>query len=253
MLARGSPIFLKRHCGSALEQFLTRVPAAMERDKFPRAPGRKFCLLLASAGMVGYNLVFVAGMGGMISFFNQVRRAPFMELTFLCPNCGVVNHVRSLEAAGRGICSQCRVGHSLHCELVEDGQLRACPWCATTDLYIQKDFPQGLGLFIVIVGFVISTIFWYLERPLFTYLVLLASALLDMVLYYRVPDVTICYRCLSQIRGAGSNPENRFHPFDLAVGERYRQERLRIEELRKRGGSVEPSSTPLSGPPLKNT
>ena len=176
-----------------------------------------------------------------------------MELTFLCPNCGVVNHVQSLEAAGRGTCTQCRVGRLLHCELVEDGQLRACPWCATTDLYIQKDFPQGLGLFIVIVGFVISTIFWYLEMPLFTYLVLLASALVDMVLYYRVPDVTICYRCLSQIRGAGSNPENRFHPFDLAVGERYRQERLRIEESRKRGESVEPSSPPLSSPPLKNT
>src|SRR5271166_749881 len=36
MLARASPIFLKRHCGSALEHFLTRVPAAME-DKFSRA------------------------------------------------------------------------------------------------------------------------------------------------------------------------------------------------------------------------
>ena len=135
-----------------------------------------------------------------------------MELTFLCPNCGVVNHVPSLAAAGRGTCSQCRTERSLHCELVEGGQLLACPWCATTDLYIQKDFPQGLGLFIVIVGFVISTVFWYLEMPLFTYLVLLASALLDMVLYYRVPDVTICYRCLSQVRGAGSNPEAGFIP-----------------------------------------
>ena len=78
-----------------------------------------------------------------------------------------------------------------------------------------------------------------------TYLVLLASALLDMVLYYRVPDVTICYRCLSQVRGPGSNPESRFRPFDLAVGERYRQERIRIEELRKRGGpvGVRPSRT----------
>ena len=43
-------------------------------------------------------------------FFNQVRRARFMELTFLCPNCGVVNHVPSLAAAGRGTCSQCRTG-----------------------------------------------------------------------------------------------------------------------------------------------
>lgn len=172
-----------------------------------------------------------------------------MELTFLCTNCGVVNHVQSLEAAERGTCSRCRAERTLHRELVEDGQLRACPWCATSDLYIQKDFPQGLGLFIVIVGFVISTIFWYLERPLLTYLILLVSALLDMLLYYRVPDVTICYRCLSQIRGLGSNPENRFHPFDLALGERYRQERIRIEELRKRGRSTEPTSSTLSSTP----
>jgi hypothetical protein len=185
----------------------------------------------------------------MVHFFNQVRPALFMELTFLCSDCGAVNQVRSLETAERGICLQCRAERSLHCELVEDGQLRACPWCATSDLYIQKDFPQGLGMFIVIVGFVISTIFWYLERPLFTYLVLLASALLDMLLYYRVPDVTICYRCLSQIRGAGSDLENRFHPFDLAVGERYRQERLRIEELRKRVENVEPTSSHLSSTP----
>jgi hypothetical protein len=83
--------------------------------------------------------------------------------------------------------------------MVGDGRLEGCPWCATGELYIQKDFPQGLGLFIVIVGFAISTVFWYLERPLVTYAVLLGSALLDLALYYRVPDVTICYRCLSQV------------------------------------------------------
>ena len=42
----------------------------------------------------------------------------------------------------------------------------------TNDLYIQKDFPTGLGLFIVLVGFAISTVFWYYEMPILTYLVL---------------------------------------------------------------------------------
>ncbi len=172
-----------------------------------------------------------------------------MELTFLCPGCGAVNHVTPLEVAERGTCSQCSADRSIHRELIEDGQLRACPWCATSDLYVQKDFPQGLGLAIVLVGFVVSTIFWYLEKPVFTYLILLASALLDMILYYRVPDVTICYRCLSQIRGRGSNPENRFHSFDLAVGERYRQERLRIEGLRKRGDNPKRSASSMSSLP----
>jgi hypothetical protein len=121
--------------------------------------------------------------------------------------------------------------------------LASCAWCATDDLYIQKDFPQGLGLAIVIAGFVVSTVFWYYERPLPAYFVLLASALLDMVLYYRVPDVTICYRCLGQYRGAGSNPAGRFKPFDLAIGERYRQERLRAELLRQDRPPIEDPAT----------
>jgi hypothetical protein len=157
-----------------------------------------------------------------------------------------------VEAADQGTCDHCGVGHHLHPGAIENSQLLACPWCATTDLYVQKDFPQGLGLFIVIVGFVISTIFWYFEKPLITYVVLLASALLDLVLYYRVPGVTICYRCLSQLRGAGSNPGESFHSFDLAVGERYRQERLRIQELRRRGEAAGTSAASADGDAAKN-
>ncbi len=167
---------------------------------------------------------------------------PFMELTFECPQCKTTNHVLDVESSSQGRCRHCQSVRDLHAGAIgEGGVLDACPWCGTADVYIQKDFPQGLGLFIVVVGFAVSTVFWYYERPVLTYLVLLASALLDMILYYRVPDVAICYRCLSQIRGPGSNPEGRFQPFDLAVGERYRQERIRIEAIRKRGDSVAPS------------
>ncbi len=93
---------------------------------------------------------------------------------------------------------------------------------------------------IVVVGFVISTIFWYRDEPLPALGVLLLSALADMVLYRLVPDVTICYRCLSQYRGAGANPEGRFQGFDLAIGERYRQERIRAEQLRSQGSTSSP-------------
>jgi hypothetical protein len=162
-----------------------------------------------------------------------------MELTFACPNCGAVNRALSVESAPEAACRACGQARSLRPESFEEGRLRSCAWCATEDLYIQKDFPQGLGLLIVLVGFGISTVFWYFERPIPAYLVLLASALLDMVLYYRVPDVTICYRCLGQYRGAGVNPAGRFAPFDLAIGERYRQERLRAEQLRARQAAAD--------------
>jgi len=168
-----------------------------------------------------------------------------MELTFECPQCKMIDHVDDLESAAQARCRHCQAVRDLRPEAIDDGgALAACPLCGTSDVYIQKDFPQGLGLAIVCVGFAVSTVFWYYENPIPAYLVLLASALLDMILYYRVPDVAICYRCQSQFRGPGSNPDGRFGPFDLAIGERYRQERLRIEELRQRGDSVKSSSSP---------
>ena len=67
-----------------------------------------------------------------------------------------------------------------------------------------------------------------------------------------MPDVTICYRCSCQVRGAGSNPDGRYQPFDLAIGERYRQERIRAQQLRERGAShvgqaFEPDDPAASG------
>jgi uncharacterized C2H2 Zn-finger protein len=169
----------------------------------------------------------------------HVRRVRDMELTFSCPTCGAVGRVSSLETAAEAECRQCGTTWPLRSEAIQGGQVHACPRCMTTDLYIQKDFPQGLGLFIVGVGFAISTVFWYYEMPISAYLVLVVSMLLDLVMYHVVGDVTICYRCLSQLRGTGTNPEGRFRPFDLASGERYRQERFRAEELRQRGARTE--------------
>ena len=162
-----------------------------------------------------------------------------MELTFSCPNCGTVGQVEALPTAEQAVCRRCGFTRPLHPEAVSEGGLVACPWCLTTDLYIQKDFPQALGLFIVLVGFAISTVFWYYEMPIATFAVLLVSALLDGVLYYTVPDVTICYRCLCQARGDGSHPDGRFPPFDLAIGERYRQERIRAQQLREREATID--------------
>jgi hypothetical protein len=165
-----------------------------------------------------------------------------MELTFECPKCKMIDHVDAVESAAEACCRHCRTVRALHPEAIDsEGALTACPLCGTSDVYLQKDFPQGVGLAIVCVGFAVSTVFWYYENPIPAYLVLLASALLDMILYYRVPNVAICYRCQSQFRGPGSNPDGRFGPFDLAIGERYRQERIRIEELQRRGDTVKSS------------
>ena len=172
-----------------------------------------------------------------------------MELTFECPACHTVGHLAAVETATSASCRSCGDARELRPGACAADGIQSCPWCATEDLYVQKDFPQGLGLAIVLVGFAISTVFWYQDRPLPALSVLLVSALADMALFYLVPNVTICYRCLSQYRGAGANPGGRFQAFDLAVGERYRQERLRVDELRGRAnwpGSGASSPAPPS-------
>ncbi|MEO6808271.1 MAG: hypothetical protein ABI353_04080 [Isosphaeraceae bacterium] len=162
-----------------------------------------------------------------------------MELTYECSQCEAVGRVDRVEDASTATCARCQAVRELSNKAIaDDGSLTACPWCSTEELYIQKDFPHGLGLAIVVSGFAVSTVFWYFYLPVLAFAVLLSTAALDVMLYYFVPDVTICYRCLSQIRGPGSAPEDRFRPFDLEVGERYRQERLRVEELRQRGASA---------------
>jgi hypothetical protein len=160
-----------------------------------------------------------------------------MELTYECPACHAVGRLAGAEAAAAAACGSCGHARTLHVGAADGDGLAQCAWCGTRDLYLQKDFPHGLGLAIVVVGFLVSSAFWYYLMPLAAYGVLIATAALDLVLYYKVPDVTICYRCLCQYRGAGANPRGRFAPFDLAIGERYRQERLRVEELRSRGQS----------------
>lgn len=165
-----------------------------------------------------------------------------MELTFECPDCHAVGHVTTAESAASASCRHCGRARGLRSEAFDGDGLRSCPVCATEDLYVQKDFPQGLGLAIVVAGFAASTVYWYYDKPVPALGILLLSALVDMVLYRLVPDVTICYRCLSQCRGVGANPGGRFKPFDLAVGERYRQERIRAEQLRGRSPSIDPRS-----------
>ncbi len=160
-------------------------------------------------------------------------------MTFECPSCRAVGNVSPVEASMEFRCPACANVCEFRPESIESGGLRACPVCATEDLYVQKDFPQSLGLAIVIGGFIVSTYFWYYDRPVPALSILLVSALVDMALFYIVPDVTICYRCLSQCRGDGSNLGGRFPRFDIAVGERYRQERMRVEQLR--GKSAPPA------------
>jgi len=101
-------------------------------------------------------------------------------------------------------------------------QLRECPACGCKDLFIRKDFPQKLGLAIVIVA---SIAFFVLaasrQRFYLGVLVLLAAVVVDALLYWLVPKITVCYRCRAEFRDRPINPQH--EGYELAIGEKYRQ------------------------------
>lgn len=104
-----------------------------------------------------------------------------------------------------------------------DGQvLCRCLACPSTDLFVRKDFPQRLGVAIVVVGIVGSSIAWGYSLLLATFAILFATALIDVVLYLIVPDALMCYRCGAQYRLAEGM--SRHGAFNLETHERYRQQ-----------------------------
>ena len=57
------------------------------------------------------------------------------------------------------------------------------------------------GLTVVIIGALISGVFYWFGRDLIAYSILAAAALIDLVVYGRLKDLTVCYRCHTEFRG----------------------------------------------------
>jgi hypothetical protein len=99
--------------------------------------------------------------------------------------------------------------------------LTTCPACGCRDLFVRKDFPQKLGLAVVIVAGVAFVVL--AARPRTFYMgawVLVGAVTLDGLLYLFVPRVTVCYRCRKEFRGVPINPKH--GGFELAIAEKYR-------------------------------
>jgi len=153
-----------------------------------------------------------------------------VNVRFACPACDAPDRFE-LPGPDPWRCSAC--GHTVDRPdaPVADGNLTCCALCGNGELYRQKDFPQWLGMLILAGAcasfFVLAVIFY---QHTLAWVILLGSAAADGLLYYGVVgDVVVCYRCGCQHRGARSRA---FDPFELATGERYRQERIRREQMK---------------------
>ena len=88
-------------------------------------------------------------------------------------------------------------------------------------MFIRKDFPQKLGLMIVVVAGLTFLLLAASRRWFYLgVIVLVVAALIDAVMYAFVPKITVCYKCRSEFRDLPLNPAH--EGFELAIAEKYR-------------------------------
>ena len=86
-----------------------------------------------------------------------------------------------------------------------EASIDRCVICDCRHLYRQRDFNRALGCSLVAIGAILVP--W-------TYgLSLVLLSLVDLILYYRLPESVVCYRCDTVYRDA--RPMPRQNDFDL--------------------------------------
>jgi uncharacterized protein (DUF983 family) len=127
-----------------------------------------------------------------------------MQILAKCPTCEAGLPVDAAGAPSAIRCGRC--GRDLPLTVTDaergDRVVDRCPVCGGADFYTRKDFDPKLGLTVVIIGALISAGFYWFGRDLIAYSILAGAALIDLVVYGRLKDVTVCYRCHSEFRGA---------------------------------------------------
>jgi hypothetical protein len=116
-------------------------------------------------------------------------------------------------------------------DAVDGDRVQRCLVCPSTDLFVRKDFPQRLGVLIVAVGIIGSSIAWYHAHLLWTFGILFATALVDVLLYTLVGDALMCYRCQAQYRGVAEMDSHGL--FDLETHEKHRQLNARLQSAER--------------------
>ena len=149
-----------------------------------------------------------------------------MKVTLACPTCELAAAL-PVDQSCDWECAAC--DHRLHLSAAEPN-LPVCVVCGNHELYKKKDFPQSLGMAILVSACVLSTLSYYWYEKWWTWSFLIGSALIDGVMYLMVRDVLVCYRCQAHFRGFLASDGHQ--PFEIGIGERYRQEKIRQERMK---------------------
>ena len=87
-----------------------------------------------------------------------------------------------------------------------------CIFCAGTKFYRQKDFNQLIGCLIVLTGAILVPYTYGISLPILI--------LVDWILYSRVSNMIVCYKCKTEFKNTGVIPES-ITNFDHHTAELY--------------------------------
>jgi len=133
-------------------------------------------------------------------------------IRFQCDRCKQPCEVEALP--GDLLCPHCETQRGK----IEnfDAIFNQCPVCACRQFYLSKDFNQLLGCLVVAIGIVLVPWTYGLSLPVL--------ALIDWMLYRRVPTVLNCYHCGSLFKGFETPKHLKPFSHPLAMQyERFRQ------------------------------
>jgi DNA-directed RNA polymerase subunit RPC12/RpoP len=152
-----------------------------------------------------------------------------MNVTYHCSGCG--RGVREAITADKTAldCPHCSQKIAIPSDAIEGRRIHRCLVCPSKELFARKDFPQRLGVALVVIGFVGSSIAWANYHVLWSFAILFGTALIDLVLYIVMGESLTCYRCGAQYRGF--EEIERHGGFDLEIHERYRQLAARMKSV----------------------
>jgi len=140
-----------------------------------------------------------------------------------CPKCDAGLPVNAADPEASIRCGRC--GRELALAFTEslrsDRGVDTCPVCQGGDFYVRKDFDPKVGLTVVVIGALISGVFYWFGEDLIAYGILGGAVLIDLVVYGRLGDVTVCYRCHTEFRG---KYERTASHFDLHTADVLEQE-----------------------------
>jgi hypothetical protein len=160
-----------------------------------------------------------------------------MRITYACPACHATVTHAGVEEETALACPACHAALELPGDAVVRGgsageaglRLRRCLVCPSTELFRRKDFPQRVGVGIVVAGLAGSCVAWAMRELVATFAILFGTALLDVVLFFLMPECLTCYRCGARYGGDGV--ADSFGSFDLETHEKHRQMAARAREL----------------------